>query len=179
MAIKIGNEPGWTGVFTRQEAAEALYRNGARIEKAQFEDGDAHPVGARGTVLGSIHAAKIGTAYFVEWDDEPKVAVAVTETRIRPEIAKTRGYWVFETTGVLRPAVEAYLLTMAPLAPQHVAALRAYCRQWIELFEPPEDAPEAQRRVIARLRAMVDGLVDRRAFDVWIMQATDIGADPL
>jgi hypothetical protein len=89
------------------------------------------------------------------------------------------GYWMFETTGVLKPAVEAYLANRDPLAPQHVAALRAYCRQWIELFEPPDDAPEAARRVIERLRAMVDGLVDRNSLNVWIMQATDIGADPL
>jgi len=88
------------------------------------------------------------------------------------------GYWMYETTGVLRPAVEAYL-NHEPLTDAHIAALRAYCRQWIELFEPPDEAPEAARRVIARLRTMVDGLVDRKSIRVWIMQATDIGADPL
>jgi hypothetical protein len=173
----IGNEPGWAGVFTREQAAAAIYKNGARIEKAEFEDGDAHPIGALGTVLGSIHAPKLGTAYFIEWDDEPKVAVAVTEKRIRP--ARSRGYWMFETTGVLRPAVEAFLFTQTPLSEPHVAALRAYCRQWIELFEPPDGAPEAERRVIERLRRMVDGLVDRTSIRIWIMNAADIGADPL
>jgi hypothetical protein len=88
------------------------------------------------------------------------------------------GYWMHETTGVLRPAVEAYL-HHRPLTGAQIAALRAYCRQWIELFEPLEGAPEAERRVIARLRAMVDGLVDREAIDVWMEQATAIGADPL
>jgi hypothetical protein len=173
----LDNEPGWAGVFTRREAVEALHKNGARIEKAEFVAGDAHPVGARGTVLGSIHDEKLGTAYFIEWDDEPKVAVAVTEKRIR--LARSRGYWMFETTGVLRPAVEAYLFTRDPLSEAHVAALRAYCRQWIELFEPPDGAPEAERRVIERLRRMVNGLIDRNTINVWMMQATDIGADPL
>ena len=88
------------------------------------------------------------------------------------------GYWMHETTGVLRPAVEAYLHHQ-PLTGAQIAALRAYCRQWIELFEPPEGAPEAAHRVIDRLRAMVDGLVDREAIDVWMEQATAIGADPL
>jgi hypothetical protein len=88
------------------------------------------------------------------------------------------GYWMFETTGVLRPAVEAYVHG-DPLTEAHIAALRAYCRQWIELFEPPDGAPAAERRIIARLRLMVDGLVDRNTISVWLMQATNIGADPL
>ena len=82
------------------------------------------------------------------------------------------GYWMHETSGVLRPAVEAYLFNREPLSEKHVAALRAYCRQWIELFEPPDDAPEAAQRVIDRLRTMVDGLVDRPTIDVWMRQAT-------
>lgn len=177
-AFNIDNEPGWSGAFTRQQAAEAIYPNGARIEKAEFVEGDSHMTGARGTVLGSIHEPKLGTAYFIEWDDEPKVAVAVTEKRIRAA-QKTGGYWMYETTGVLRPAVEAYLFTRGPLAEPHVAALRAYVRQWIELFEPPEGAPEAERRVIARLREMVNGLVDRNTINVWMMQAMAVGIDPL
>jgi len=39
-------------------------------------------------------------------------------------------YWMFETTGVLRPAVEAYLNHGEMTEPQ-IAALRAYLRQWI------------------------------------------------
>jgi hypothetical protein len=178
VVIELNNEPGWSGAFTRQQAAEAIHKNGARIEKAEYVDGDAHVTGARGTVLGSIHEPKLGTAYFIEWDDEPKVAVAVTEKRIRAA-QKTGGYWMYETTGVLKPAVEAYLFTRGPLAPQHVSALRAYVRQWIELFEPLEGAPEAQRRVIARLRDMVNGLVDRETINVWMMQAIAVGIDPL
>lgn len=178
--FELNEEPGWAGVFTRQEAPEALYKNGARVEKAEFTDGDAHPAGARGTVLGSIYLDEHGTAYFVEWDDMPKMAVGIVEKRIRPETArKAGGYWMFETTGVLRPAVEAYLFTRTPLAEPHVAALRAYFRQWIELFEPPPEASEADRRIIERLRAMVDSVVDRNTINIWVMQAADVGADPL
>jgi hypothetical protein len=38
------------------------------------------------------------------------------------------GYWMYETSGVLRPAVEAYLAG-GPLSEAHIAALCAYLRQ--------------------------------------------------
>ena len=41
------------------------------------------------------------------------------------------GYWMNETSGVLRPAIEAYLLEKDMTA-QQIAAMRAYIRQWME-----------------------------------------------
>jgi hypothetical protein len=69
-------EPGWTGVFTRNEAP-GCYPNTTRVVKVQMEAGDANPLGTTGTVLGSLSHPAMGTAYFVEWDTMPRVAVAV------------------------------------------------------------------------------------------------------
>lgn len=38
------------------------------------------------------------------------------------------GFWMNETSGVLRPAVEAYL-RREPMTPNQIAAMRAYLRQ--------------------------------------------------
>jgi hypothetical protein len=73
---------GWTGQFSTHQYPGA-YPNGARIEKLLMEEGDAHAPGAKGTVLGSIGHPTIGVAYFVEWDDMPKLAVLVVATKIR------------------------------------------------------------------------------------------------
>jgi hypothetical protein len=40
------------------------------------------------------------------------------------------GYWLHESSGVPRPAVEAYLAG-EPMAEAQIAAMRAYLRQWI------------------------------------------------
>jgi hypothetical protein len=90
------------------------------------------------------------------------------------------GYWMAETTGVLRPAVEAYL-TGAPLTEQQIAMLRAYLRQWI--FSPVWDrnphASPAAAASLAKLRAGISKLTSRDAIDVWIHAATASGLDPL
>jgi hypothetical protein len=95
-------EVGWYGVFTRQQAAGAI-ANGERIVKVVAEEGDSQPVGALGTVLGSLGpfppeaaaeakaelVAKglpprdVVFAYFVEWDAAPRQAVGVMDFKIR------------------------------------------------------------------------------------------------
>ena len=55
------------------------------------------------------------------------------------------GYWMAESTGVLRPAVEAYLHG-EPLTQAQITALRAYFRQWI-FADWPGDV-EALRRLV-------------------------------
>jgi hypothetical protein len=44
--------------------------------------------------------------------------------------AQAPGYWVHETSGRQRPAVEAYLKG-APMTGEQTAAFRAYLRQWV------------------------------------------------
>jgi hypothetical protein len=90
------------------------------------------------------------------------------------------GYWVYETSGVLRPAIEAYL-NDEPLTEQHIAALRAYCRQWISSdvwdLNPHMDGEE--RAWLVEMRAAVDTLTTRAAISRWLERAADAGMDPL
>lgn len=80
------------------------------------------------------------------------------------------GYWMNETSGVLRPAVEAYL-NHKPMTDAQIAAMRAYLRQWIA-------GPWAGPR-IEELRESVDGLTSRRAIVRWLDLAMDEDIDPL
>ena len=80
------------------------------------------------------------------------------------------GFWTDETSGVLRPAVKAYL-NHEPMSGEQIAALRAYLRQWIA-------APWAPGSRIERLRAKVDCL-QREAIDDWLDDALVEGIDPL
>jgi hypothetical protein len=89
------------------------------------------------------------------------------------------GYWMYETTGVLKPAVKAYL-EGGELSPEDIAALRAYLRQWIDADGWDQGAVhQAEKRVLARLRFMVDGLISRETIQVWLQQAASFGIDPL
>jgi hypothetical protein len=81
------------------------------------------------------------------------------------------GYWMYETTGVLKPAVHRYL-HRKPLEAHHIAALRAYFRQWME--GDWDWAPE-----IAELTIDVDTLHSREAIDDWYHRAIAAGIDPL
>jgi hypothetical protein len=80
--MKLCIEPGWTGIFTREQAEGAI-ANGRRVVKVKGEAGDAHPVGATATVLGSLSYPELGgIGYFVEWDSRPRVAVFVIAWKI-------------------------------------------------------------------------------------------------
>jgi hypothetical protein len=72
-----------------------------------------------------------------------------------------------ETSGVLRPAVEAYL-KHDEMTPAEIAAMRAYLRQWIAGFH---GVPE--------LKEGVDKLTSRQAIAQWLDRALDLGIDPL
>ena len=69
------------------------------------------------------------------------------------------GYWMHETSGVLRPAVEAYL-TGGDLSAAHVAALRAYLRQWMA-------APWRGDDLLDELCTGIDDLTSRAAIADW------------
>ena len=84
----------------------------------------------------------------------------------------TPGYWMHETSGVLRPAIMAYLTGTEPLTAGQVGALRAYLRQWI--------VSEAWCGTgIEDLRARIDGLDSRAAIRAWLHDALEEGIDPL
>jgi hypothetical protein len=79
------------------------------------------------------------------------------------------GYWMNETSGVLRPAIERYL-SGGPMTDEHVATMRAYLRQWI--------AADGWRDA-GNLRWSVDGLTSHAAITQWLDRAIEIGIDPL
>lgn len=81
------------------------------------------------------------------------------------------GYWMFETTGVLRPAVERYLFDRKNLTAANIAALRAYFRQWMEGEFYGSDADQ--------LRALLDDLDSAKKIERWIDLAIEAGIDPL
>jgi ribosomal protein S27AE len=64
--------------------APGAHPNGSIVEKSVQEPGDAHPIGARARVLGSVGPVEDGTiGYFVEWKDMPGIACLVGGPRIR------------------------------------------------------------------------------------------------
>jgi hypothetical protein len=87
---------------------------------------------------------------------------------------------MWETTGVLRPVVEAYL-GGGDLSAEQIAILRAYLRQWIgsPVWDENPHAGAEEHAWLVRMRSTVDGLTTRRAIDDWIEAAVDEGLDPL
>jgi hypothetical protein len=87
-----------------------------------------------------------------------------------PEVEKDRmNYWMNETSGVLKPAVMAYLKGGELTAPQ-IAALRAYLRQWIMAGDWIG---------AGLLRDDVDRLASRGEISAWLARALELGIDPL
>lgn len=86
-------------------------------------------------------------------------------------VTHSPGFWMYETSGVLRPAIEAYLHGQ-PLTLQQIATMRAYLRQWIA-------APGFIGPDIDDLRGRVDALTSLAAIHEWIDDAVSAGADPL
>jgi thymidylate synthase len=80
-------------------------------------------------------------------------------------------YWMWEQSGVLKPAIAAYLRG-EPLERDQIGALRAYFRQWIE-------DPRFIGEGVDQLRAMINGLTNRKAIRDWLDLATEEGVDPL
>lgn len=79
---------GQTAVWSTNQAPGAM-ENGARVKKAVYEPRDRHPVGARGTVVGSLATPdgsqiKLGPGipaitfiYFVMWDDDGLMSIPI------------------------------------------------------------------------------------------------------
>jgi hypothetical protein len=90
------------------------------------------------------------------------------------------GYWMHETSGVLRPAVMAYVNGW-PMTAQQIGALRAYCRQWImaDVWDANPHEGDKEKAWLAEMRADVEKLTTRAAISSWLRRATDGGLDPL
>jgi hypothetical protein len=80
------------------------------------------------------------------------------------------GFWMNETSGVLRPVVER-CINGADLSPQDIVIMRAYLRQWMEA---PWQGPNVEQ-----LRARIEQIVDRDTLGEWLYDAVGEGIDPL
>ena len=83
----------------------------------------------------------------------------------------TAQYWKNEMTGVLRPAVEAFLYGEA-MTDDQIAAMRAYLRQWIA-----DD--DWQGPMVDPLRTQVNEIVTQNDIRRWIERAIPEGMNPL
>jgi hypothetical protein len=99
---------------------------------------------------------------------------------LRFKASEAPGFWMHETSGVLRPAIEAYLHGELMTGKQ-IAAMRAYLRQWINAPEWDQNphAGHEDRAWLASMRLACDALLSRAAIALWIDQATEQGMDPL
>lgn len=81
-------------------------------------------------------------------------------------------FWMWETSGVLRPAILAYL-DGDDMTPDQIAAMAAYLRQWIASPVWGDQNP------IQALRRAVATLYTRDAIARWLWRAAEHGIDPL
>jgi len=82
----------------------------------------------------------------------------------------TPGYWMHETGGELRGAVERYLNSFE-MTDEDIALMRAYLRQWMQGPWRGAAVPE--------LRRSIDEIKDRDTLAHWLDRALDAGVDPL
>jgi hypothetical protein len=78
---------------------------------------------------------------------------------------------MYETSGVLRPAVRGYLKG-TPMTAKDIAAIRTYLRVWVF-------APEFDGDGVEALRKAVDGLASREAIEDWLAMARKEWVSPL
>ena len=81
------------------------------------------------------------------------------------------GFWMDETSGMLRPVVLAYLRG-DDLTVYQVSIIRAYLRQWIA-------GSRWRGEGIARLRSQLNRMHTRRQVEEWLDLALEQGIDPL
>ena len=84
--------------------------------------------------------------------------------------ADAPGYWMYETSGVLRPVVENYL-TGGKMTARDIATMRSYLRQWMA---GPWVGP-----MIDVLRSQIDDIQNRDDIARWLDRAMDENIDPL
>lgn len=90
------------------------------------------------------------------------------------------GFWMRETGGELRPAVER-LIRGEDLSLRDIALIRAYCCQWADAtgWDRNPWASESDRMGLARLRELARVLINRESIEAWVQLAVDLGMDPL
>ena len=96
-----------------------------------------------------------------------------------PDDPRAPKYWMWETTGKLKPAVRAYLAGQR-LDPFQIAIMRRYLAQWLASPVWRPGKPDAQGVTpLARLRERADFISTNDDVREVIEAAVDLGADPL
>lgn len=97
-----------------------------------------------------------------------------------PGDADAPKYWMRETGGELKRAIERYLRSL-PITDQQIALIRAYFRQWIvsPVWDRNPHASASATAALAKLRESVDAITTREAIAVWLTIAEYEGMDPL
>jgi len=89
LGLKCLDIDGTSRAYTDKDSKGAPLRRGARIEKTMAEDYDYTPVGASGTIIGSLGPmhfdGKQAYLYFIAWDMQPLLPVACIDTKIAPK----------------------------------------------------------------------------------------------
>lgn len=85
MATMLGirDYDGYVGSFTRRQAKGAIPNGAAVVKIAVDNEGDVHPIGTRGVVLGSFRLVPHPLFYFVEWEPSPRLATSCIASKIR------------------------------------------------------------------------------------------------
>jgi hypothetical protein len=81
--LGIQDYPGYLTPFCKNQA-EGAWANGSCVVKDGSDpDGDLTPDGIKGKILGSLEAQNGRYAYFVEWDNKPKMPIFCVEEKMK------------------------------------------------------------------------------------------------
>ena len=120
-------------------------------------------------LMVSAHQYAMDSTIAMHKDISPREALGFLREMMNKTAAP--GYWMYEESGVLRPAIEAYLAD-AVMSDDQIGAMRAYLRQWIQA----DWMPGAE---LDKLRSDINALVSREAIEAWLNEAMQQGIDPL
>ena len=81
--LGIQDHPGYLTGFSKNQA-EGAWANGSCVVKDGHDpDGDVTPDGIKGKILGSLKTPDGKYAYFVEWDNKPKMPIFCVQEKLR------------------------------------------------------------------------------------------------
>jgi hypothetical protein len=92
-------------------------------------------------------------------------------------VRRPPGYWMHETSGVLKPVVQRYLEDRATMTLRDVAIMRAYLVQWFG-SDVWEQNPHGAAG-LPELRAEAERIRTAEDVEACIGRAVDMGMDPL
>ena len=88
--LKSINIMGKTIIYSDIDSPGAPIKKGEHIIKIKSEEGDSHPIGTRGVIVGSLGPLNWENrtdvyGYFVKWETDPLIPVFVTDFKIKKE----------------------------------------------------------------------------------------------